>query len=552
MFVFPRTIQSICMNHQFRSLRRALVKCLTAFFLTMLVVPSFAQLDPFLDHYDSFMGRYVNEYGTVDYANISKSDPDLIALNEFIANTDYSDFQGTDKKAYWINVYNLIVVREVVQNYPINSVQEVSGFFSTQQHQLGSNKHTLDDIENKLLRKEFPDARLHFVLNCGAASCPRLLNEAYRPKKLENQMDQQTKTSMTDLLVVNMEPEASGASISKIFFWFAEDFKREGGERAFINKHRTEPIPENYSINYLEYDWSLNGQEVAESSDEPNLQAYTPSALFSKGQWEFKTFFNLYTQTTSFSDDGLTSGPRSTFFTSINQFLIGISPKINVGADFWAKSVLAGGSQRENALNIFSFPDDTGFVAAPLYLGPKVKIAPFKKVPRLSIQSTFLIPVAKDFEGRDRTDENAFVFLEFDRQLWINDIFFDQSLGGGKWQAFVRASIWTSLPRNSFRNNPFVETPIAGFISYFPTSRITIYGQTEFWPKHIEDNFLDNGTSDNTFSAFNTYFVQSGLGGKYQLIPGLLELEALYTNFWIGSPGEGAGQTFNFGLRVIR
>ena len=50
----------------------------------------------------------------------------------------------------------------------------------------------------------------------------------------------------------------------------------------------------------------------------------------------------------------------------------------------------------------------------------------------------------------------------------------------------------------------------------------------------------------------NSYFIQSGLGGKYQLIPGRLELEALYTNFWIGSDQEGAGQTFNFGVRVIR
>ena len=52
--------------------------------------------------------------------------------------------------------------------------------------------------------------------------------------------------------------------------------------------------------------------------------------------------------------------------------------------------------------------------------------------------------------------------------------------------------------------------------------------------------------------AFFAYFVQSGLGGKYQLIPGLMELELLYTNFWAGSEGEGAGQTYNLGIRFIQ
>ena len=46
--------------------------------------------------------------------------------------------------------------------------------------------------------------------------------------------------------------------------------------------------------------------------------------------------------------------------------------------------------------------------------------------------------------------------------------------------------------------------------------------------------------------------MQSGAGGKYQIIDGILELELLYTNFWIGSPGSGAGQTFNLGIRLIR
>ncbi|MEQ9008785.1 MAG: hypothetical protein RLP12_12920, partial [Ekhidna sp.] len=52
-------------------------------------------------------------------------------------------------------------------------------------------------------------------------------------------------------------------------------------------------------------------------------------------------------------------------------------------------------------------------------------------------------------------------------------------------------------------------------------------------------------------SAFFSYFIQSGIGLKYQLVPNLIELEGLYTNFWNGSEGEGAGETINLGIRLI-
>ena len=44
--------------------------------------------------------------------------------------------------------------------------------------------------------------------------------------------------------------------------------------------------------------------------------------------------------------------------------------------------------------------------------------------------------------------------------------------------------------------------------------------------------------------------MQGGLGAKYQLTPEL-NLEVIYTNFF-ASKGEGAGETFNFGIVFIK
>lgn len=263
-------------------------------------------------------------------------------------------------------------------------------------------------------------------------------------------------------------------------------------------------------------------------SAQQNIQNYTPSILFDKGNWEFKSFQNLYTQTKAFDANGskVSTGLTENFFTSINQFLYGVNNQINVGLDVWVKSssTTKEGLSSQTAI--------TGF-------GPKIKIAPIKEIPRLSIQSTFLFNLADLPEG----DDNNY-FLEHDANLWLNQIFFDLPLND-KSQLFFQQAFWYRFVDESFRTNNYLLTQTSVFYSYFPSSRWTIYGMTEYFPTHYN-------TQEQSGEAFFAYFIQSGVGLKYQLIPNFIELEALYTNFWNGSEGEGAGETINLGVRIIR
>lgn len=262
-----------------------------------------------------------------------------------------------------------------------------------------------------------------------------------------------------------------------------------------------------------------------------NLQSYTPSILFGKGDWEFKSFQNLYTQTKEFNSNGrkiLKASGRETYFTSINQFLYGLNEKVNVGVDVWVKHVNVE-SQGVNSRTAL-----VGF-------GPKIKIAPFKALKRLSIQSTFLFPLADDLEGRPGKSE---AFLHKDGSLWLNQLFYDLPIND-QFQLFFQQAFWYNIVRKSFRDKNYFESQTSIFLSYFPTSRLTFYGMLEYFPTHYNDSLQDK-------EAFFSYFMQSGLGTKYQAIPNRLELEFLYTNFWNGSEGQGAGQTFNLGIRLIQ
>lgn len=266
------------------------------------------------------------------------------------------------------------------------------------------------------------------------------------------------------------------------------------------------------------------------SSGQSNLQSYTPSILFGKGDWEIKSFQNLYLQSKSFNSGGrkVKDQFKKTFFTNTNQFLYGLNDQINVGFDLWIKASNQEGDAFSTSSGISGF-------------GPKIKIAPLKSVPRLSIQSTFLLNTLKDPEGREGTR----YFLDFDANLWITQVFFDLPLNE-RSQLFFQQAFWYRMVRESFAENNFLDTQTSVFYSYFPSSRWTVYAMSEFFPRHYNAN---DGAQEA--SAFYEYFVQSGLGFKYQLIPNFIEIEALYTNFWRGSEATGAGETINLGIRVI-
>jgi len=129
-------------------------------------------------------------------------------------------------------------------------------------------------------------------------------------------------------------------------------------------------------------------------------------------------------------------------------------------------------------------------------IGPKIKIAPIKSLPRFSYQGTLLIPLKSDLESRSASADNPFLFIEWDRNLWINQFFYDMPLGE-KYQLFFQLSAWISFTKESYRANPFVETPMSVFFSYFPNSRWTLYAMTEYWPDHVEDSNQNKETKNN-------------------------------------------------------
>jgi hypothetical protein len=197
--------------------------------------------------------------GRVDYKSLKQEKASLNQLVHQIAQYSLKDLPANSKKAFYINAYNLLVLHQIVENYPLRSVMDIPGFFDKQRFNVAGEQLTLNELEKEKLLREFQDPRIHFALVCGAKSCPPLLNEAYLPNLIEEQLQNQTIASLNSPQFIKVVEKTKQAEISEIFKWYEKDFIKVSPSIVnYINKYRSKPISKSFSIDFYTYDWQLN------------------------------------------------------------------------------------------------------------------------------------------------------------------------------------------------------------------------------------------------------------------------------------------------------
>jgi len=498
-------------------------------------ISNYAQKSPetFFTQTDQFLKTYVSNE-VVDYAAIRQNPEELQRLRERIATLSLEDMDDPTRKAFLTNAYNLLVIAQVVEHYPLESVLGVSGFFDAKRFTVAGERLTLNQLEKQRLLKTYDDARLHFVLVCGALDCPPIIPKAYLPRTLEAQLERQTRRALNDPDFIRME--SNQIALSQIFEWYQKDFGgNEAGIRSFINRYRETPLSSDSKITYYNYDWSLNERSTARTSvDQPaggpdgnNDYRYVVSATAPRGEFEFKSFGNLYNQVTG--REGRLSD-QATFFTFNYSALFGFTNRFNAGIDLRYRQV-SFGSEDRSRFDVFSLEQSASNRHGLTGVGPKIRYAPFKALPNFSIQSTYWFATSDDLAGTANRP-----FIDFNGDIWFTQIFNDFSIGNN-FSLFTELDLlWEDIGSSEAGHINRFSSPVQLIFSFFPTERATLYtlgAYSPFWQKDFD------------------YFYQAGLGAKYQITP-KLELEFLYTHF--RNPfildTNGQASTLNFGIRV--
>jgi len=225
-------------------------------------------LRPEVSHakWDELLNVHVDTNGMVDYQSFKADEGALDDYLELIAsNHPNENWNKNARKAYWINAYNAFTIKLVLDHYPVESIRDIkrgipfiNSVWDIEFISLQGLEYSLNDIEHKILRKNFDDPRIHFAINCASISCPRLHYRAFEASGLEEQLDLAAYDFINDPTKNMVEKDM--AKLSKIFSWFRGDFKNSETPsiKDYINKYSEEKIDDSGSIDYLEYNWSLN------------------------------------------------------------------------------------------------------------------------------------------------------------------------------------------------------------------------------------------------------------------------------------------------------
>jgi thiol-disulfide isomerase/thioredoxin len=247
--------------------------------------------------YQSLLDKYVGENGKVDYgrwkdnaADVQSLDAYLSTLTNATPDTRPDLFKTqTDKLSYWLNLYNAVVLREIIRRWPLDSVTDVrvnatsfvktgKGFFYDLEFVIGGEKMNLYDIENKIIRAQFKDARIHFAINCGSSSCPLLRKDAFDAQKLEGQLESASTQFVNDGKNVIVDDAKKQVVMSKIFEWYSDDFVaftkqrsklKDAGVVDFALLYAKDPLSaklkdakaKSYKVVFFDYDWNVNKQD---------------------------------------------------------------------------------------------------------------------------------------------------------------------------------------------------------------------------------------------------------------------------------------------------
>ena len=238
---------------------------------------------------DALLDMHVRD-GLVYYRALQA---DRARLNRYIASlnapsvvSEYATWSDDQKKAFWLNAYNAVVIQTVVAHYPIrgtakgypaNSIRQIPGAFEKTPHTLAGKTVTLDQIETTIL-PDFDDPRVYLALGRGAVGSGRLRSEAFSTKGVDRQLAQARAQFATTPRWAKVDALAGKVSISPIVSWrsaaFIEEYaddsfdlpKREPIERAvigFLRPHLLDAEEEfirknTFQLTYEPFDWRLN------------------------------------------------------------------------------------------------------------------------------------------------------------------------------------------------------------------------------------------------------------------------------------------------------
>ncbi|MEO0966214.1 MAG: DUF547 domain-containing protein [Planctomycetota bacterium] len=227
------------------------------------------------DHaaWDAMLKQHVAPGGWVNYAGFAADEASLDIYLAALGSADYDALSRDAKLAYLINAYNAFTIKLILDHWDdgrLESIMDIAGgeAWDLKRWNMAGQTVSLNELEHEIIRKDFLEPRIHFVVVCAAFSCPPLRSEAYTAEKLEAQLQEQTVYSFNHprWLIFDGGSGTPTLRLTKLLDWYAGDFTQvapsveayAGEFNQRLGAHLAEDRP--VSIQWIDYSWLLNDQ----------------------------------------------------------------------------------------------------------------------------------------------------------------------------------------------------------------------------------------------------------------------------------------------------
>ena len=227
------------------------------------------------DILDSYVEPDAEGVNLVDYEGLAANAADsakLAGYLDYLQGFDPRNWSRAEQMAYWINLYNALTVKVVLDAYPVETIRDISesmiplvGPWGDVRANVAGEDLTLDGIEHGILRPIWRDKRIHYAVNCAAYGCPQLPATAFTAENTEALLEEGAHAFVNSFRGVDVVDEEF-IVLSSIYEWYTEDF---GNTEESVFEHLLEYAEDDLeaslegfdgAIEY-DYDWNLNRQQ---------------------------------------------------------------------------------------------------------------------------------------------------------------------------------------------------------------------------------------------------------------------------------------------------
>lgn len=203
-----------------------------------------------------------------DYDAVTKdSKVNLESYLESLQSLDPRTLNLNEQLAYWINLYNALTVKVVLDEYPVDSIKDIRfltspfGPWDKNLVVVAGEKLSLNDIEHQILRPIWQDPRIHFSVNCASIGCPNLAAKAFTSGNADELMEEQSFAFINHSRGVDVSD--GKVVLSSIFDWYGEDFGKNQTEILnYIKQYYKGDLGPDSGVEKRQivffYDWRLN------------------------------------------------------------------------------------------------------------------------------------------------------------------------------------------------------------------------------------------------------------------------------------------------------